>query len=124
MRNARQTRSHPSGRSKSSPPSGTQEWEGYGLLVPPAMRGMDWKNQQEHREIKANKTFPHAAVPQLLMEVICGWSRAAPGAAVIGVIYPVDKPNKTSYRKQAWPSGILCYSFTDFSNEYVLNLAY
>lgn len=88
------------------------------------MRGMDWKNQQEHREVKANKTLLHAAVPELLMEVICGWNRAAPGAAVIGVIYPVDKHNKTSYRKHAWSLVILCYSFMDFSYEYVLNLAY
>lgn len=88
------------------------------------MRGMNWKNQQELRDIKANKTLLHAAVAQLLMEVICGWSRAAPGAAVIGVIYPADKHNKMSYRKHAGSSGILCYSFMDFSNEYVLNLAY
>lgn len=27
--------------------------------------GMNWRNQQEHREIKANKTLVHAAAPQL-----------------------------------------------------------
>ena len=50
--------------------------------------------------------------------MICGWCKAAPGAAVTWLIiitYSIDKHNKTSCGKYACSFVILCYTFMDFS---------
>lgn len=48
------------------------------------------------------------------MEMICGYSKVAPGAVVIGIIiHSVDK-RKTSYEKYVCSFVVLCYTLMDF----------